>query len=152
MANSLKNDRLKPLSYPEIAEKLYILPNRVYSETPVEGSVNLLSFKAEKCRKRNPSGIPTEEKGKEENRTEEKGMEEEADGIPHDDCLKPMGGALGKNILLLTEAQTESLLNEMGLECFDEYAKKIVSFLQRGGYVKNHYETMRKWWKEDQKL
>ena len=72
MANSLKNDRIKPLTYANIAERLYIKENRAYTDHPVEGAETLLSFRKHLRDKRNPVGIPVEEKGKEEKRNEMK--------------------------------------------------------------------------------
>ena len=157
MANSLKSDRIKELNYPEVAEKVYIKPNRVYTDHPVEGGRNLRQFREKMMAKRNPSGIPVEEKGREENRKEEKVAEAEADGIQTaaaaDEKLEKIQGTLGKGVLMLTSAQTEDLLNRMGLDSFDYYADKISTFiLEKNAKIKNHYETMLKWWREDSKL
>ena len=64
--------------------------------------------------------------------------------------IKFVGGALGKGVILLSDAQIDSLLDVMGLDAFDYYVDKLSSFiLKNGAKVKNHYETILKWWHED---
>ena len=159
MANSLKNDRLKGLAYPEIAEKLYIKKNRAYTDHPQEGARNLKEMREEMMGIRNPDGIPVEEKRKEENRKEMKRAEEEAPGIPvaaataAPERLNKMDGVLGKGVLMLTERQMDDLLEQMGIDDFDYYTDKLSSFIvENHAKVKNHYDTILKWWKEDTML
>ena len=64
--------------------------------------------------------------------------------------MKRMGGLLGQGVLLLSEQQMEDLMDQMGLDGFDHYAKRLTDFiLANGATVNNHYATMLKWWKED---
>ena len=64
--------------------------------------------------------------------------------------IKFVGGELGKGVILLSDAQIDSLLDVMGLDAFDYYVDKLSSFiLNNGAKVKNHYETILKWWHED---
>ena len=61
-----------------------------------------------------------------------------------------MGGVLGKGVVLLSDEQTDSLLDKMGLDAFNYYVDKLSSFILRNdAKVKNHYETILKWWLED---
>ena len=61
-----------------------------------------------------------------------------------------IGGKLGKNVVFLSQAQMEDMLDRMGLETFDYYVDKLSSFiLKNDAHVKNHYETMLRWWQED---
>ena len=157
MANSLKNDRLKPLTYPEIAKKIYIKPNRAYTDHPVEEGENLFLYRQRVQSSRNPHGIreDSQEKGREEKETEEKIIE--AEEKPMDfpaaaarDQLYKMDGELGKGVLMLSEAQIEDLLEKMDLDSFNYYTDKLSAFiLKKGAYVKNHYETLLRWWQED---
>ena len=152
MANSLKNDRLKPFAYPDIAKQLYVKPNRAYTDHPAEGAVLLSDIRLQTAAFRNPSGIPREEKGKEDNRKEEKVAEAVHVGIPPEpgEGVKKFQGLLGKGVLMLSEAQTEDLLTKMGLDAFDYYTDKLSDFiLQKGAKVKNHYGTLLRWWEED---
>lgn len=64
--------------------------------------------------------------------------------------VKFLGGTLGKGVVLLSEAQIEDLLNQMGMDAFDYYVDKLSSFIiEKDAKVKNHYETIIKWWQED---
>ena len=63
---------------------------------------------------------------------------------------KFLGGELGKGVVLLTDEQIESLLDQMGVDAFDYYVDKLSSFIiKNDAKVKNHYETILKWWHED---
>lgn len=83
MANSLKRDRAKPPVYPDVAAKVYIKPNKSYTDHQEEGYPSLLEYKHGYLdgveSKRNPNGIQLESswnpKRIEENRREEKGRE-----------------------------------------------------------------------------
>lgn len=167
LANSLKNDRLRPPRYPEYAAMVYIKPNRVYTDHPFPGAITLLESKTKLVdSSRIPDGFPREGKGKEEKRTEEKGAEVEADGIhlatapltseelaeaAEDRKLKLFGGELGKNVVFLSSEQINSLLEKLGLDAFDYYVDKLASYiLKTGAKPKNHYSTILKWYTEDQ--
>lgn len=61
-----------------------------------------------------------------------------------------LGGSLGKDVVFLSEAQIGDLLDMMGVETFDHYVDKLSAFIiKNGAHVKNHYETILKWWRED---
>ena len=61
-----------------------------------------------------------------------------------------LGGALGKNVVFLSDDQIADLLDNMGVETFDYYVDKLSRFIiQNEARVKNHYETILKWWHED---
>jgi len=63
---------------------------------------------------------------------------------------KFLGGELGKGVVLLTDEQVESLLDLMGVDAFDYYVDKLSSFIiKNDAKVKNHFETILKWWRED---
>lgn len=64
-----------------------------------------------------------------------------------------LGGVLGKGVLLLSEDQIEDLINRMGIETFDRYAEQLSAYiLNKRAHVKNHYQTILKWWDEDSAL
>lgn len=176
MANSLQNDRIKPLRYPDIAKKLYIKENKGYTTDPDCGE-NLLEIKKELLESsRNPKG--KERKGKEKNRKEKNrnehnAAEEKAQaGFPEvnpeakfpaepevtaaadiDNSLQFMKGKLGKGVVLLTQQQMEDLLERMGLDSFDYYVERMADFiLCKQAKVKNHYATILKWWEEDRSV
>ena len=61
-----------------------------------------------------------------------------------------MGGTLGKNVILLTPAQDEELLDRLGLHAYNHYMDKLSTFIiEKGAKVSNHYNTILKWAKED---
>lgn len=64
--------------------------------------------------------------------------------------LKKMYGELGQGVVNLSEYHIDRLLDQMGLEMFDYYVKKLSDFiLKNGASVKNHYGTILRWWQED---
>ena len=67
--------------------------------------------------------------------------------------LKRMYGELGQGVVNLSEYHIDRLLEQMGLEMFDYYVKKLSDFiLKNGASVKNHYGTILRWWQEDNAL
>ena len=61
-----------------------------------------------------------------------------------------VGGNLGKGVVFLSDDQFSDLLEKMGLETFDYYVDKLSAFIiKNNAHVKNHYETLLKWWKQD---
>lgn len=55
-----------------------------------------------------------------------------------------------KRHVFLTENQSGDLLDKMGLEMFDEYLFRLDNYIEETGYtIKNHYETMLKWYNQD---
>lgn len=67
-----------------------------------------------------------------------------------DRIVNMFGGTLGKDVIFLSNAQIEDLLDKMGVEAFDYYTDKLSTFIIRNdAKVKNHYQTILKWWEED---
>ena len=72
------------------------------------------------------------------------------DDAAADNNLKVVGGELGKNVVFLSDSQMGDLLEKLGIEAFDHYVEKLANFIiKNDAHVKNHYETILKWWKED---
>lgn len=64
--------------------------------------------------------------------------------------LKYLQGPLGQGVVLLSDAQVSDLLDMLGLDGFEHYVKKLATFIiTKNATVKNHYETIVKWWRED---
>ena len=64
--------------------------------------------------------------------------------------LKLMRGELGRGVIVLNDAQIAGLLDKMGIDMFDYYVDKLSDFItKKGAKVKNHYETILRWWRED---
>lgn len=67
--------------------------------------------------------------------------------------LKKLNGELGQGVVNLSEYHIDRLLDQMGLEMFDYYVKKLSDFiLKNDASVKNHYTTILRWWQEDNAL
>lgn len=71
ISNSLKNDRVKPLLYSEIAKKIWVKQNKAYTDHPEPGCITLYETRTglkpewnpdgiQKESERNPNGILTE--------------------------------------------------------------------------------------------
>lgn len=55
-----------------------------------------------------------------------------------------------KGRVLLTESQVGHLLSLMDIEVFDEYVDRLDNFIvNKGAKVKNHHDTILKWYNED---
>lgn len=75
---------------------------------------------------------------------------EPAAAADRDSIVKVLGGELGKDVVFLSDAQISDLLDKMDIETFDHYVDKLSNFIiKNDARVKNHYETILKWWKED---
>lgn len=78
------------------------------------------------------------------------GADSRAAAAAEEKKLKRLHGDLGQGVVNLSEYQIQRLLDEMGLEMFDHYVKKLSDFiLSQGASVKNHYQTILKWWTQD---
>lgn len=96
------------------------------------------------------SKCPTElEKEKEEDIE----TDTEVDVVGNTDSrFELMGGTLGRNVVLLTDEQFNSLLDKLGLDAFNHYVDKLATFIiEKGAKVSNHYATILKWAREDAK-
>lgn len=67
--------------------------------------------------------------------------------------LEIIGGTLGKGVIRLSPAQSDSLLDTLGLDMYNHYVARLADYIiKTGAVVHNHYETILKWWKEDGSL
>lgn len=86
----------------------------------------------------------------------EKELEQDVDVVTTDseqNTFELMGGTLGKNVILLTPAQDEELLDKLGLDGYNYYMDKLSNFIiKNNATVSNHYATILKWAKEDARL
>ena len=165
VANSLKNDRRKPLAYPEIAKQLTILKNRCYSTVSEASCQTLYDIYAESDLEKNGIHLEsqpnltepnlTEENQTKQNQTESNLAEVNLTECPREasDQLKLMGGTLGKGVLLLNDGQINNLLERIGIDAFNYYTEKLSKLLTEGKVKsKNHYATIMKWYLEDSEV
>lgn len=70
-----------------------------------------------------------------------------------EDQLKLVGGKLGRDVVYLSERQFNDLLDKLGLDAFNRYVGRLADFIiEKNAHVKNHYETILKWYDEDSKV
>lgn len=62
ISNSLKNDRVKPLLYSEIAKKIWVKQNKAYTDHPENGCITLYETRTGLKPEWNPNGIQEEHK------------------------------------------------------------------------------------------
>ena len=75
---------------------------------------------------------------------------EDAAATAAENNVTVLGGELGKNVVFLSDAQFADLLDKMDLETFNYYVDKLSNFIiKNDAHVKNHYETILKWWRQD---
>ena len=76
--------------------------------------------------------------------------DEDDDDIDLENNVTVLGGELGKGVVFLSGNQIADLLDKMGVETFDHYVDKLSKFIiKNDATVKNHHETILKWWQED---
>lgn len=67
-----------------------------------------------------------------------------------EDQLKLIGGELGKNVVYLSDRQFDDLLERLGMDAFNRYVDRLATFIiDNNAHIKNHYEMILKWHKED---
>lgn len=75
---------------------------------------------------------------------------EDGDGDSIYKNVNVLGGELGKGVVFISQEQMDDLLDKMDIETFDYYVDKLSCFIiKNGAHVRNHYETILKWWRED---
>ena len=86
----------------------------------------------------------------------EKNVNNVNNGVVVDDATTPekkvsvIGGKLGKGVLVLSDEQFEDLLQAMPLNVLEQYMEKLADFIiTKKAFVRNHYETIKKWYQED---
>ena len=79
--------------------------------------------------------------------------DENVDNSVDNSTFELMGGTIGKGVVLLTEAQSDALLDKLGIDAFNHYVEKLATFIiDKDAKVSNHYQTILKWAKEDMKV
>lgn len=67
--------------------------------------------------------------------------------------LRCIAGNLGKGVVYLTDKQFECLIDTLGIDAFNRYVERLAEFIiEKNAHVKNHYETILKWYREDIKV
>lgn len=72
---------------------------------------------------------------------------------PEDRKFEFQRGSLGKGVVILTEEQSEALLEKLGIDAYDFYVDKLSKFIiEKNATVGNHYKTILKWAMEDARV
>ena len=152
MHNYIQKDRYKPTLYTEELALLEVKENGSYTDCiqavdNMDTQVSIGKVSIGKARVVEVSGNGNEVSDNNGNDNEDN-VDESVDNT-----LEYMGGTLGKGVVLLTEAQIDALLEELGLDAFEHYVEKLATFIiEKDAKVGNHYATIRKWAKEDMKV
>ena len=170
VANTLRKDRMKPLQYPEFAQKLYIQSNGIYTveKSKDTGKSSLFAERltiwqpnGNQMRPKVREGKIREDKIREDNISEGKVVEDKisdsAESESDDHTTENDSGMINtyfnQKVIRLTPAQVRNLVDEMGIDHFAFYVEKMARFIrEKDANVRSQYMTIRKWWKEDQGL
>ena len=135
--NYIRTDRYKPTVYQNEKNQLIEKENKAYTLGIPNGYQMDTQVRLGKDRLELGKGSRVEVKEEADN-----------DDDPEEDIFNKLE-PFRKN-LMLTDNQIDDLLNQMDLEAFDYYCAKLSNFIEeKGAHVKNHYQTILKWWKED---
>ena len=87
---------------------------------------------------------------KEEEIDKDKDTDVDVDAAADDENQLKCIGGMGKNVVYLSDKQFDSLIDILGIDAFDRYVERLADYIiQKNAYVRNHYETILKWYKED---
>lgn len=149
MHNTLRKDRFTPTNFQEELKMLGIKSN---------GSYTLDMTQAERL----PNGCQVVAADKssinlEKEREEKINLVDSECSTPattdEENKLQAWGGELGKGVVMLTENQVGALLDELGLSGFDYYVARLADFIiEKKARVRNHYETILQWAREDARV
>lgn len=92
---------------------------------------------------------PSEEDEEEEDETEE--ADGRADGrADKGEELHFLGGEIGQGVLLISDNQMSELLDCMGIQAFNEYARRVSDYIiRKDAKITSCAATIKKWWLED---
>lgn len=148
MHNTLRKDRYTPTSYQEEYELLDIKSNGAYTLSDgCQTVANRLPQKSKVKSSKDQFSVVE---------CSANGYQEDSDSdneIVENSKLEMMHGSLGKGVVLLSEEQSDNLLEELGIDAFNFYVEKLANFIiDKGAKVGNHYNTIRKWAREDARV
>ena len=163
--NTLRKDRLKPPHYPELAARIYIKGNEGYTDNPSNGDISLLTYRMSvKCLSNDSQDsvkcLPKVREGKisQDNvsEVEDEAMDsnEESDSTDLSTELSTTHGKLGEGIVLMSDAQFDSLCEKLTLEEIHHYFERLKTFIRKNpqATIHSHYKTILKWVEEDRSV
>ena len=151
--NYIRNDRYKPTVYTKERAMLTSKENGAYTEVETDGipSGNQVVYQMDTQVRlgKDRLGKVSLVEGSVVDDTATADEDEPVENFS-DNKLKLIGGKLGKNVVYLTDAQMDKLIDMLGLDAFDRYVARLADFIiEKNAHVKNHFETILKWYKED---
>lgn len=148
MHNLLRKDRYIETQYLEEKNMLLLKENGAYTE-----SGNQMATKWQPNGNTGKVSIGKDSIGEVRVVEVSEMVDTEVDNFVDNSTFEYVGGTLGKGVVLLTEAQKDSLLEILGLDGFNHYVDKLSSFIiDKKAKVGNHYNTILKWAKEDKMI
>ena len=153
MHNTLQKDRYKPTQYQEEYSTLTLKQNRSYTDRNEDALPLGNSLETDCIQSGNK--VDTQYSIVENSIDKYSVVVVEGNGNSNngkndEDKLELMGGTLGQGVVLLTEQQRDSLLDQLGLDAFNHYIKRLSDFIiKKEASVGNHYGTILKWYAED---
>lgn len=141
MHNTLRKDRYTPTNYQEEFKMLGIKENGSYSlgcqvvaERLPQVSIGKVSIDKDRL-------------------VEGSVISDTTTTTTEENQLKLVGGSLGKGVVYLTDRQLHDLMDRLGHNAFDRYIERLATFIiEKNAHVKNHYETIIKWYEEDSQV
>jgi hypothetical protein len=154
MNNSIRKDRYTETSFKEEKDLLEVKPNGAYT---INASVaEWLQNGCQVVAKWLPQVRVVEDRQEEYRQVEASDLATNSDSDSSENSsskerkeLQLMGG-IGKDVVLLSLEQTDSLLDKLGFDGFNYYIEKLAYFIiNNNAKVSNHYATILKWARED---
>ena len=152
MHNLIRKDRHVSTQYIEELNRLEVKSNSAYTEKPLIKGVsggcqpndNQMTTN---CQPNDNQWLP--QVSIVENSLDEDSLVECSVEDADNNKLEKIGG-MGRNVVYLTNNQFDSLIDKLGVDAFDRYVSRLADFIiEKNAHVKNHYETILKWFKED---
>ena len=150
MHNLLRKDRYTPTQYIEEKESLMLKADGAYTEKSSE-------LPPSTTWQPNGTQVATQYSiGKDRLVKDSSGEGSVVDATAtetEENQLKCIGGNLGKGVIYLTDRQFNDLIDRLGMDAFNRYVDRLATFIiDKDAHVKNHYETILKWYEEDSKV
>jgi hypothetical protein len=162
MHNTLQKDRYKPTQYQEEYSTLLLKKNRSYTDRNEDALPLVNSFETDCIQSGNKvdtqysiveNSIDKNSVVVVEGNGNSNGNSKNADESVDNSKMELMYGTLGQGVVLLTDEQRDSLLDQLGLDAFNHYVKKLADFIiNKKANVGNHYGTILKWYAQDKIL
>ena len=159
MHNTLQKDRYKPTQYQEEYSTLLIKKNRSYTDRDSDSDSECLqlgnSLETDCIQSGNKvdtqySIVKSSIEQYSVDVVEGNGNSDSSNKNVDNSKLELMHGTLGKGVVLLTDKQRDSLLDELGFDAFNHYIEKLADFIiNKQAKVSNHYATILKWYAQD---